>query len=247
VADIRKLLKRLVAAGVVLLTALLLLSSWTRAAAENKTAAPQSDLYDPEVLRLAGFQIPGDGCCLFIDLDICNMVVFLNGTPIRAYPVSGGSDETPSPVGTWRVTEIESWGEGFGGTWIGLDVPWGMYGIHGTLEPWTLGEYNASHGCIRMHDDDAAEVKELISVVDIVFIKHDSTPFRELGHGMTGSDVMDAQKMLTKLGYFHGFTDGIFGDATELAVRKFQWKNGLKEDGIVGRRTHERLRAASGS
>ena len=32
------------------------------------------------------------------------------------------------------------WGEGFGGAWMGLNVPWGTYGIHGTKSPWFVGK-----------------------------------------------------------------------------------------------------------
>lgn len=35
--------------------------------------------------------------------------------------------------------------------WLGLTIP--GYGIHGTIEPSSLGRYR-SHGCIRMHPDD---------------------------------------------------------------------------------------------
>ncbi len=40
--------------------------------------------------------------------------------------------------------------------WIGLNVPWGVSGIHGTNMPGTIGS-EASHGCIRMLDKDVEE------------------------------------------------------------------------------------------
>ena len=42
-----------------------------------------------------------------------------------------------------------NWGGGFGTRWLGLNVPWGIYGIHGTNQPWSIGT-QASAGCIRM-------------------------------------------------------------------------------------------------
>lgn len=198
-------------------------------------------LYDPALLQRAGYFIPEKGCALFIDLDNYNMIVFVDGQPFKAYPVSGGTPDAPSPTGTWMVTEIANWGEGFGGSWIGLNVPWGKYGIHGTVEPWALGEYNASHGCIRMKDEDVAEVKKLVTHGTVVFIKHDGAPFRALENGMVGSDVMKTQRMLKKMGFYTGAADGVFGSGMERAVRGFQRTYSLEEDGIVGRRTYEKI------
>lgn len=62
---------------------------------------------------------------------------------------------------------------------------------------------------------------------------------RELGKGDKGEDVKKLQEQLIKLGYSlpnYG-ADGDFGNETDLAVRKFQAKNGLKVDGIVGKNT----------
>jgi hypothetical protein len=202
--------------------------------------------FDGQSLISAGYQIAEKGCTLFVDLDNCNMIVIMDGKPLKAYPVSGGASDSPSPVGTWKVTEIANWGEGFGGSWIGLNVPWGKYGIHGTVAPWAVGEYNASHGCIRMKDADVDAVKKLVRPGTVVHIKQDAAPFRKISGGMVGSDVQRTQKMLKRLGYYHGSADGIFGDRLESAVRRFQKDNRLYQDGIVGRRTYDRIRALSG-
>ena len=72
-----------------------------------------------------------------------------------------------------------------------------------------------------MKDADAAEVKRLVTVGAVVHIKQDSAPFRELSHGMTGSDVMRVQKLLIQLGGYSGAVDGIYGDATEAGRPEF--------------------------
>lgn len=59
--------------------------------------------------------------------------------------------------------------------------------------------------------------------------------------GSVGDDVRKLQAKLKDLGLYAGPIDGIFGGATELAVRKFQKKNGLKVDGIVGPKTYSLL------
>lgn len=193
--------------------------------------------------EIAGFIVPEEGCALFIDLDICTMIVYVDGKIYKAFPVSGGTNATPSPVGTWVVVSISNWGEGFGGSWIGLNVPWGKYGIHGTVKPWLIGEYNASHGCIRMKDEDVKEIKRLVTMGSVVHIKHDSMPFRPMKNGMVGSDVRDTQKMLQKQGFYKGPADGIYGSAMENAVKSFQKTYHLTADGIVGRMTYEKIYA----
>ena len=58
-----------------------------------------------------------------------------------------------------------------------------------------------------------------------------------LRRGSTGDDVIAVQKRLKQWGYYDGAVDGIFGYATERAVRWFQQKNGLTVDGVVGEKT----------
>lgn len=60
---------------------------------------------------------------------------------------------------------------------------------------------------------------------------------RILKQGMKGEDVKQLQRNLGALGYGVGKVDGIFGWKTFNTVKEFQWKNGLKADGIVGKNT----------
>lgn len=61
---------------------------------------------------------------------------------------------------------------------------------------------------------------------------------RVLRRGSRGTDVMEIQSLLKKIGYNPGVIDGIFGVATENAVKAFQRNNGLTSDGIVGPNTY---------
>lgn len=58
---------------------------------------------------------------------------------------------------------------------------------------------------------------------------------------MRGDDVRDLQTRLNALGFDAGTEDGIYGRATESAVRDFQRNSGLPADGIVGRDTVDAL------
>lgn len=58
--------------------------------------------------------------------------------------------------------------------------------------------------------------------------------------GSTGADVRNIQQQLRNLGY-DITVDGVFGSATDRAVRSFQASNGLAADGIVGSATRNAL------
>ncbi len=55
--------------------------------------------------------------------------------------------------------------------------------------------------------------------------------------GSQGEGVRTIQTKLRRWGYYDGEVDGLFGSATRRAVVKFQKKNGLTPDGIVGPNT----------
>ena len=59
--------------------------------------------------------------------------------------------------------------------------------------------------------------------------------------GSKGNEVMELQKLLNSLGFNCGTPDGKFGLKTKLAVVKFQVKNGIKANGIVGPLTRDAL------
>lgn len=53
--------------------------------------------------------------------------------------------------------------------------------------------------------------------------------------------IRQVQLLLSFLGYEPGASDGIDGEKTQSAVRLFQAREGLREDGIAGSKTQERL------
>ena len=62
-----------------------------------------------------------------------------------------------------------------------------------------------------------------------------------LRQGATGGEVKEVQRRLKQWGYYSGAVDGIYGAQTIEAVKRFQQKNGLTADGIVGKATYEAL------
>ena len=58
-----------------------------------------------------------------------------------------------------------------------------------------------------------------------------------LRQGSSGATVKKVQQKLKNWGYYSGSVDGIYGKNTRAAVIRFQKKNGLTADGIVGKKT----------
>ena len=117
------------------------------------------------------------------------LLVLAEGERVRAFPVTVGRRNWPTPVGAFTIIgkEIDpAWdvpvsiqremaGQGkpvitrmpasphnpLGRHWIGLSLP-GL-GIHGTNAPSSIYAF-ASHGCIRLHPDDVASVFDRVVV-----------------------------------------------------------------------------------
>ena len=68
-----------------------------------------------------------------------------------------------------------------------------------------------------------------------------------LYNGSKGEDVRELQQALIDLGYLSGTADGVFGNNTENAVRRFQRSNKLTVDGLAGRTTRELIKSKSQS
>lgn len=74
-----------------------------------------------------------------------------------------------------------------------------------------------------------------------IFSNYISAQTATLYWGSSGSDVSKVQSRLKDWGFYKGPVDGYFGADTADAVRRFQAKNGLGADGVVGKSTWEAL------
>ena len=61
--------------------------------------------------------------------------------------------------------------------------------------------------------------------------------YRNLTQGARGERVVALQERLIELAYLTGEADGAYGNQTRRAVLRFQYYNGLQQDGIAGRAT----------
>ena len=64
---------------------------------------------------------------------------------------------------------------------------------------------------------------------------------KAFGLGDTGDRILEFQKRLEELGYLTTEPDGVFGNDTRMAVRRFQMQNELVEDGYLGPTTRAKL------
>ena len=159
--------------------------------AKQNAIAYDAIIYPGQRLRIDNPHIApallGDG--VLINIPQRMLFRYSQGKLIGAYPVGLGKPSWPTPSGefeivsrvhnkTWVVPksiqeEMEREGKAvltevppgpdnpLGAHWLGLSM-WG-YGIHGTIAPSSVYHFR-SHGCIRLHPDDIAELFERTQV-----------------------------------------------------------------------------------
>ena len=112
------------------------------------------------------------------------LYLYEDGEITHSWPVAPGQPEYPTPTGLYEVTlkrYMPTWINPSPDTWgkdmpaeipPGIDNPLGLRAInwsapairfHGTQALYSLG-YNASHGCVRMSNDDVIQLYNLIDV-----------------------------------------------------------------------------------
>ncbi|MCL6442908.1 MAG: L,D-transpeptidase family protein [Alicyclobacillus sp.] len=177
-----------------------------------------------------------------IDINKPILRLYRNGHMWRSYPVALGKPETQTPIGEWEIVDKQKdWGGGFGTRWLGLNVPWGTYGIHGTNRPAFIGTY-ASNGCIRMHNHDVEQLYDTVPLGTPVIITGNPLKYlRTLAYGHIGADVQQVQRQLKALGYFRGECDGRFDQATQFALELFELAHELPMNGVVDKEDYQAL------
>src|SRR5690625_4113930 len=178
-----------------------------------------------------------------IDLFKSKLYVIEDNQIKKVFPVVIGTEMSPTPVGQFEIIEkSKAWGGGFGSRWLGLDVPWGVYGIHGTNKPYLIGEH-VSSGCIRMNNNDVEQLYEMIPIGTKVHIEGVLTGTGEgelenLAIGYKGNLVLLVQNRLKAMGIYNGNMDGIYDIGTYHAIREFQKSNNLTVNGVVAFREY---------
>jgi len=116
---------------------------------------------------------------LVISIPDRKIALIEDGRVVKVYPVAVGKHTTPTPSGSFHIAShvlYPTWyqpgvvvppgpANPLGTRWMGLGYK--GYGIHGTNRPKSIGKA-ASHGCIRMRNQDVEELFTLVQVGDEV-------------------------------------------------------------------------------
>jgi lipoprotein-anchoring transpeptidase ErfK/SrfK len=116
---------------------------------------------------------------IVVSLQDCKLALVEGDRVVKIWDTAVGKKSTPSPSGTYTIVNrldrptyyhpgkvIPSGPSNPLGTrWLGLSLK--GFGIHGTNVPASIGR-KASHGCIRMRNQDIEELFELVQVGSVV-------------------------------------------------------------------------------
>ena len=92
----------------------------------------------------------------------------------------------------------------------------------------------------RFQENNGLVVDGCLGKTTIALLMTDGLAAFNFTNGMSGEDVARIQQRLVYYGYM-GSATGYYGDVTEAAVKSFQKRNGLTQDGAVGADTMAKL------
>ena len=120
---------------------------------------------------------------IIIDKSQSVLTLLLNDEVIKSYIVSTGKNNC-TPVGTFKIRDkllrpvwynrgvavpADSPENVLGSRWMGITTEESGYGIHGTIEPESIG-YQCTDGCVRMKNEEVEELYTIVPIGTIVTI-----------------------------------------------------------------------------
>lgn len=84
-------------------------------------------LFEKKINEESTYVVKKSEFCIFIEIEDNMLYLLQDGSCIKKYRIASGAPDTPSPIGSWKIINKGDWGEGFGGRWMGLNVPWGTF------------------------------------------------------------------------------------------------------------------------
>lgn len=166
---------------------------------------------------------------IVVDTKHLHLTLYKDGKREGRWPIAVGKFTTMTPVGEWRIANKGYASGVFGTRWMGIDIPFGSYGIHGTNRPWSIGSY-ASAGCIRMFNHDVERLFEIVSVgtpVTIVGWSPSLAWTNALPAGTIDWHIPLLQWALRREGFDPGRADARLGPDTMKAIAEAQRVLGL--------------------
>ncbi len=175
---------------------------------------------------------------IYIDVPASKMYVFKDNQILKDYKVLSDGSSFSVPSGIWRIISKTGLKHDSENTWMGLNVPWGSFGICGIN---THGQ-----GSFKISNNELLELSSFIKFGTKVEVYGGPLgPFgrklRIIMPGDRGSDVLEVQKLLMNRAYYEGKLDGTYGSEMEAAVLSFQRDNKLKADRKIGNQMYQLL------
>lgn len=134
-------------------------------------------------VRAADVTVRTNDLAVEVDLDARRLTVFRGGEVAIESTVAIGADETPTPTGSYFITDLVENVDpdaGYGPFALGLSGHSdtltefaggdGQIGVHGTSDPASIGR-NVSHGCIRLPNDVITELARSLPLGTPVVIR----------------------------------------------------------------------------
>ncbi len=128
------------------------------------------------------------------------MTVALDGDTLYKWPVSTGASGYETPSGSFRPFRLER--EHYSKEWDDAPMPHSIFftgrghAVHGSYHVKSLGR-RASHGCVRLHPDNAAKLFALVSKTGM-----SNTRVVVKGGFFSGSDGMTSEVKRKKNDFF---------------------------------------------
>lgn len=181
-----------------------------------------------------------DNYMIMIDLNESRLYLIdiKNNVIVNNYPVATGKYETPSPIGSFKIAQKSYWSTGpFGTRWLGLNVPYGSFGIHGTNSPDSIG-WPSSHGCFRMRNKDVEDLFKYVEVgTSVVTIRGSygliGDDYEIYAPGDRNSLILLVQLKLKKYKYYNGEINGIYTQELKESVLKYKADKNLPNNHFI--------------
>ena len=171
-------------------------SSTSQEAAKAPEQIPNTEVKLPIPQRIADAYreiIKSQSLLIIVEKSEYKLYLFKDGREFKSYDIAIGKNpgqkqkvgDWTTPIGEFKVDEMidsSEWThdfkdgngeieEAYGPWFISLETEWDGIGIHGTHDPSSIGSM-VSEGCIRMNNEEVAELKTLISVgVKVIIIE----------------------------------------------------------------------------
>lgn len=118
----------------------------------------------PDILTDSTREVPGAPLVARVDLSDQRMYVYLDNRLMYTFAVSSGRGKYGTPTGRWNAYWLSP--KHRSKKYHNAPMPWAVffhegYAVHGTTDVRNLGR-PASHGCIRLHPDNAKTFFKLV-------------------------------------------------------------------------------------